>query len=94
MMEVRANLSFGAFRQNKTYTVVENEQITALLGVGYLTEVGDGTDNPVLSGAIPGDSVVARDPKSEVGDGEGEPEPRGESPDSKGIHRPAGGQDN
>jgi len=86
--EAKANLSFGIYRQGKSYQVEESDQrVQALVGAGYLSypqpaevQEDDRADNGDL-GAVPSGDVAAteaaQEPVAGVNDGQGEDEPGG-----------------
>lgn len=61
-MRVKANLNFSNFRAGKVYEVDE-EWITALVGVGYFTEVPDDRADNAVDVPVPGDDMVVSAPK-------------------------------
>lgn len=61
-MRVKANLNVGNFRAGKVYEVDE-EWITALVGVGYFTEVPDGRADNAGTVPVSDDDVVVSAPK-------------------------------
>lgn len=96
-MKVRANLNFDAFRQGKVYDIGDDSLMAALVGVGYLTEISDDTNDNVDNAPVSGDDVVVSTPpkrKRKVNNGPSEVEQGGEDSHSPEAHHTTSGPDN